>query len=141
MKPGYVLNDLLMTSEEKLKVDTGKHSNQRKNTSTHRRCSVKKSVLRNFAKFKEKQLYQRLFFNKFVGLSLATLLKRVSGTGSFCEFYEISNSIFLWRAKALLILRLKIMLSWKKKNTKLRDNTKLKKIILSFKKNNIKLRE
>ena len=32
------------------------------------------------------------------------------------------------------------MLSWKK-NTKLRDNTKLKKIILSFKKNNIKLRE
>ena len=34
-----------------------------------RRCSVKKGVLRNFAKFKEKHLFQGLFFNKVVGLS------------------------------------------------------------------------
>ena len=34
------------------------------NRSSHRRCSVKKSVIRNFAKFTEKHLCQRLFFNK-----------------------------------------------------------------------------
>ena len=32
--------------------------------SSHRRCSVKKGVLRNFAKFAEKHLCQSLFFNK-----------------------------------------------------------------------------
>ena len=34
-----------------------------------RRCSVKKCVLRNFAKFTGKHLFQGLFFNKVVGLS------------------------------------------------------------------------
>ena len=34
-----------------------------------RRCSVKKGVLRNFAKFTGKHLFQGLFFNKVVGLS------------------------------------------------------------------------
>ena len=34
-----------------------------------RRCTVKKSVLRNFAKFTGKHLFQGLFFNKVVGLS------------------------------------------------------------------------
>ena len=42
--------------------------------SSHRRCSVRKGVLRNFAKFTEKHLYQSLFFNKFAGP--ATLLKK-----------------------------------------------------------------
>ena len=35
------------------------------NSSSHRRCSVKKGIFRNFAKFKEKHLCQSLFFNKF----------------------------------------------------------------------------
>ena len=35
----------------------------------HRRCSVKKGVLRNFAKFTGKQLCQGLFFNKVAGLN------------------------------------------------------------------------
>ena len=43
------------------------------NRSSHRRFSVKKYVLRNFAKFKEKHLCQSLFFNKVAGL---TLLKK-----------------------------------------------------------------
>ena len=38
--------------------------------SSHLRCSVKKGVLRNFAKFKGKHLYQSLFFNKVAGLCL-----------------------------------------------------------------------
>ena len=36
--------------------------------SSHRRCSVKKGVPRNFAKFTGTHLYQRLFFNKVAGL-------------------------------------------------------------------------
>ena len=39
--------------------------------SSHRRCSIKKGVLRNFAKFTGKHLCQRLFFKK-----TATLLKK-----------------------------------------------------------------
>ena len=36
--------------------------------SSHLRCSVKKGVFRNFAKFTGKHLCQRLFFNKVAGL-------------------------------------------------------------------------
>ena len=36
--------------------------------SSHRRCSVKKGVLRNFAKFTGKHLCQNLFFNKIADL-------------------------------------------------------------------------
>ena len=36
--------------------------------STHLTCSVKKSVLRNFAKFTGKHLCQSRFFNKVAGL-------------------------------------------------------------------------
>ena len=39
-------------------------------TSRHRRCSVRKSVLKNFAKFTEKHLCQSLFFNEVAGLQL-----------------------------------------------------------------------
>ena len=43
---------------------------------SHWRCSVKKGVLRNFAKITGKHLRQSLFFNKL-------LLKRDSGTDVF----------------------------------------------------------
>ena len=36
--------------------------------SSHQRCSERKGVLRNFAKFTEKHLCQSFFFNKVVGL-------------------------------------------------------------------------
>ena len=42
--------------------------------SSHRRCSTRKGVLRNFAKFTGKDLCQSLFFNKATGLRPATLL-------------------------------------------------------------------
>ena len=35
---------------------------------SHQRCSVKKSLLKNFTKFTEKHLCQSLFFNKITGL-------------------------------------------------------------------------
>ena len=37
--------------------------------SSHQRCSIKKGVLKNFAKFTENTCCQSLFFNKVVGLS------------------------------------------------------------------------
>ena len=42
----------------------------------HQRCSIRKGVLRNFAKFTGKYLSQVLFYNKVAGLKLATLLKK-----------------------------------------------------------------
>ena len=44
--------------------------------SSHRRCSVEKGVLRNFAKFTGKRLCQRLYFNKNAGLRAVILLKK-----------------------------------------------------------------
>ena len=44
--------------------------------SSHQRCSVRKSVLRNFAKFTGKYLCQSLFFNKIADLRSATLFKK-----------------------------------------------------------------
>ena len=44
--------------------------------SSHWRCSLRKGVLRNSAKFTGKHLCQSLFFNKVAGLRPATLLKK-----------------------------------------------------------------
>ena len=43
---------------------------------SHRRCSVRKGVLKKFAKFIGKHLCQSLFFNNIAGLRPATLLKK-----------------------------------------------------------------
>ena len=44
--------------------------------SSHQRCSVRKGVLRNSAKFTVKHLCQVLFYNKVAGPEPATLLKK-----------------------------------------------------------------
>ena len=44
--------------------------------SSPQRCSMKKVVLRNFAKFTGKHLCQSFFFNKVAGLRPATSLKK-----------------------------------------------------------------
>ena len=44
--------------------------------SSHRMCSVRKGVLRNFPKITGKHLCQSLFFNKVAGLRPAPLLKK-----------------------------------------------------------------
>ena len=50
--------------------------NQKRRNVLHRRHSLKKGVLRNFAKLIAKHLCQSLFFNKIAGLRPATLLKK-----------------------------------------------------------------
>ena len=49
--------------------------------SSHRRCTVKKGVLRNFAESTGRHLCQSLFFNKVAGLGLQLYWKRDRGTG------------------------------------------------------------
>ena len=46
-----------------------KNVNEREIRSSHQKCSVRKGVLRNFAKFAGKRLCQGLFFNKVAGLT------------------------------------------------------------------------
>ena len=59
--------------------------------SSHQRCSVKKGVLRNFAKFTGKYLCQCLFFNKVAGLRPA-------------KFCEISKNFFFKNTFGQLVL-------------------------------------
>ena len=58
--------------------------------SSHRSCSLRKGVLRNFAKFRGKQLCQSLFFNKVAGLDLWHRCFPV-------KFCEISKNTFFYR--------------------------------------------
>ena len=47
-----------------------------KNRSSHQSCFVRKDILRNFAKFTGKHLWQSLFLNKVAGLRPTSLLKK-----------------------------------------------------------------
>ena len=62
--------------------------------SSHRKCSLKKCFLRNFAKFTDKHLCQSLFFNKVAGLRQNTsgrLLLNISNILIiFCWLYRSS---------------------------------------------------
>ena len=63
--------------------------------SSHRRCSVKKVVFRNFAKFTGKHLCQSIFFNK---VEAWNFIKKETLAQMFsCEFCEISKNTFFHR--------------------------------------------
>ena len=58
-------------------------------------CSVRKGVLKKFAKFTGKHQHQSLFFNKFADLRPGTSLKKETLAQLFsCEFCEISKITF-----------------------------------------------
>ena len=60
--------------------------------SSHRKCSVKIGVLKNFAKFTGKHLCQRFFFNK---VAACNFIKKDSQAQAFsCEFWETSKNTF-----------------------------------------------
>ena len=66
-----------------------------KHRSSLRSCSIIKPVLRNFAKFTEKQLWQSLFFNKVAGLACNFIKKESLAQVFSCEICEISkNNVF-----------------------------------------------
>ena len=64
-----------------------------KSRSSHRMCSVRKGVLRNFSTFTGKHLCQGPFFNK-VRPQPATLLKKRLAQVFSCEFWEIFKNTF-----------------------------------------------
>ena len=75
-----------------------KSCNGKKLRSSHQKFPVRKGVLRNFAKFKGKHLYQSFFFNKVAGLRPATLFKKETLAQVFsCEFSEIFKNAFFQR--------------------------------------------
>ena len=83
--------------------------------SCHRSCSVKKGVLRNFAKFKGKHLCRSLFFNKVAGLRPATLLKKRLWHRFFAvNFKKFLRTPFLQKtSRRLLLQAVKIFLKIK----------------------------
>ena len=79
--------------------------------SSHQRCSVKKGVLRNFAKFTGKHLCQSLYFNKVAGLRPATLLKKGLLHRCFSlDFAEFLRIPFLQNTFGRLLLNVNINL-------------------------------
>ena len=66
-----------------------------KHRSSHRSCSVRKGILRYFAKFAVKHLILSLFFNEVAGLCHATLLKKETRAQGFsCESCKIYMNTF-----------------------------------------------
>ena len=66
------------------------------NGSSRPEVFCKKSVFRNFAKFRGKHLYRNLFFNKAAGLACNFIKKSLAQVFS-CEFCEISKNTFFYR--------------------------------------------
>ena len=80
--------------------------------SSHRSGSVRKSVLRNFAKFTGKHLCQSLFFNKVAGLRPETLLKKRLWHMRFpVNFPKFLRTPFLHNTSGRLLLD-RIKCSW-----------------------------
>ena len=75
------------------------------NRSSHRRCSVRKGVLRKFAKFTGKHLGQSLFFNKVQAEACNFIKKETLAQVFSCEFWETSKNTFfkehLWTTTAV----------------------------------------
>ena len=62
---------------------------------SHQRCCIKKAVFKSFAKFTEKHLCERLFFNK-VAATAYNSIKKVTLLQVFsCEFCVIFKNTFL----------------------------------------------
>ena len=91
-----------ISKKSSIKEDTRKMENCKANhildRSSHRRCSVRKGVPRNFAKFTGKHLCQKLFIS---GPKVATLLKEALAQVFSCKFCDIfkntSGRLLLFR--------------------------------------------
>ena len=64
---------------------------------SHRRCFVKKGVLKNFAKLTGKHLCQSLFLNKVAGRACNFIKKETLAQVFSCEFSETSKNTFFYR--------------------------------------------
>ena len=67
----------------KIRLQTEEKEQKSRSGNSQRKCSVKKTVFKKFAKFTGKHLCSGLFFNTASDLSLKFCPKRDSGTGAF----------------------------------------------------------
>ena len=81
-----------------------------KHRSSHRSCSVRKGILRNFAKFAGKHLCLSLFFNEVGGLCHADFIlkKRLWHNGFPVNFAKFPRTYFLQYTSGPLLLKVKI---------------------------------
>ena len=80
--------------------------------SSHRRCSVKNGVLRNFAKFTGKDLCQSPFYNKVAGFRPVTLLeKRLSHRHFRVNFEKFLRTPFIQNTSRRLLLKFEKVLN------------------------------
>ena len=85
---------------------------------SHRRCSVIKDVLRNFAKFTRKHLCQSLFFNKVADLRPATLLKKRLWYRCFpVNFAKLLRTPFSQNTSGRLLLKIKLLFIYNSEKT------------------------
>ena len=61
---------------------------------SHQRCSVRKGVLKNFAKFTGNTCARISFLIKLPSSACNFIKKRDSGTGVSCEFCKIFKDVF-----------------------------------------------
>ena len=61
----------------------------------------KKGVLKHFAKFTGKHLWQRIFFNKVAGLRPATFLEKRLAQMYSCEYCETFKNSYFCRTPAV----------------------------------------
>ena len=100
--------------------------------SSHRRCSVEKGVLKNFAKFTGKHLCQSLFFNKAVGLRPDVNFSKFLRTpflqnnpGWLLLEMKIFAKDWKWSINYITIyFRIKVFLQFFTKNVKIKTVTK-----------------
>ena len=79
--------------------------------SSHQKCSVRKGLLRNFAKFTGKYLCQSLFFTKVAGLRPESLLKIRLWYKCFpVNFAKFVRTLFLQNTSGWLILAIVVLL-------------------------------
>ena len=71
--------------------------------SSHRRCFVKKGVLKNFTKLTGNSLCQSLFFNKLGPQACNFIKKETLALVFSSEFYEISMNTFLYRTSLVAV--------------------------------------
>ena len=101
--------------------------------SSHRRCSIKNGVLKNFAKLTGKHLCQSLVFNK-VADSACNFIKKETLVQVFsCEFCKIFKNTFytehLWTTASALLKLLTDYLAKRKQQTKMEQHIVLVKLL------------
>ena len=92
-----ITSNKMFSKAENWLINSRENSNCLKNRRSYQRCSTKKGVLKNFAKFTGKDLCQSLFLNKEAGLRQTLLTKETQTQVFSCEFCEISQYTFSYR--------------------------------------------